>query len=206
MLMILLPLCAGVDYVLRLWLVDVPAHTVNFVVLTLLYSLVECFLNPLITGMLAQGNIKSFEIGLASLYTVNFMASYVCLKLGMPVETVFVLNIVFKALVLVVLLIHSKLKFAFPVARFCKECLSFSLAVFLLSALFIYILPGKEYGGSRLFWGKDICDHGFHRRGRDTHRHDPGGEGLCGENIKRETIPRSVKAFGNKDVIKLIYR
>ena len=97
--------------------------------------------------MLAQGNIKSFEIGLASLYTVNFMASYVCLKLGMPVETVFVLNIVFKALVLVVLLIHSKLKFAFPVARFCKECLSFSLAVFLLSALFIYILPGKEYGG-----------------------------------------------------------
>ena len=147
MLMILLPLCAGVDYVLRLWLVDVPAHTVNFVVLTLLYSLVECFLNPLITGMLAQGNIKSFEIGLASLYTVNFMASYVCLKLGMPVETVFVLNIVFKALVLVVLLIHSKLKFAFPVARFCKECLSFSLAVFLLSALFIYILPGKEYGG-----------------------------------------------------------
>ena len=79
----------------------------NFVVLTLLYSLVECFLNPLITGMLAQGNIKSFEIGLASLYTVNFMASYVCLKLGMPVETVFVLNIVFKALVLVVLLIHS---------------------------------------------------------------------------------------------------
>ena len=87
--------------------------------------------------MLAQGNIKSFEIGLASLYTVNFMASYVCLKLGMPVETVFVLNIVFKALVLVVLLIHSKLKFAFPVARVCKECLSFSLAVFLLSALFI---------------------------------------------------------------------
>lgn len=86
MLMILLPLCAGVDYVLRLWLVDVPAHTVNFVVLTLLYSLVECFLNPLITGMLAQGNIKSFEIGLASLYTVNFMASYVCLKLGMPVR------------------------------------------------------------------------------------------------------------------------
>ena len=65
------------------------------------------------------------------------MASYVCLKLGMPVETVFVLNIVFKALVLVVLLIHSKLKFAFPVARFCKECLSFSLAVFLLSALFM---------------------------------------------------------------------
>lgn len=45
--MILLPLCAGVDYVLRLWLVDVPAHTVNFVVLTLLYSLVECFLTPL---------------------------------------------------------------------------------------------------------------------------------------------------------------
>ena len=199
MLMILLPLCAGVDYVLRLWLVDVPAHTVNFVVLTLLYSLVECFLNPLITGMLAQGNIKSFEIGLASLYTVNFMASYVCLKLGMPVETVFVLNIVFKAHPL-------QIEVRFSGSTFLQGMLV--VLIGRIPAVRVVHLYSSRKGirGSRLFWGKDICDHGFHRRGRDTHRHDPGGEGLCGENIKRETIPRSVKAFGNKDVIKLIYR
>ncbi len=157
MLMILLPLCAGADYVLRLWLVDVPAHTVNFVVLILMYSLVECFLNPLITGMLAQGNIKPFEIALACLYSINFMASYVCLKLGMPVETVFVLNIVFKAFVLIVLLVHSRFKFAFPVVRFCKECLLLSLAVFLLSAFFIYILPGKEYAGFVFFLARTLA-------------------------------------------------
>ena len=42
-----LPCYSSVDYILELWLVDVPAHTANFVILILLYSLVECFVSPL---------------------------------------------------------------------------------------------------------------------------------------------------------------
>lgn len=150
--MILLPLCAGADYVLRLWLVDVPAHTVNFVVLILMYSLVECFLNPLITGMLAQGNIKPFEIALACLYSINFMASYVCLKLGMPVETVFVLNIVFKAFVLIVLLVHSRFKFAFPVVRFAKNACCFHWPYFFYLRFSFIFFREKNMRVSSFFW------------------------------------------------------
>ena len=93
LLIVLLPLCVDINYVLGLWLSDVPAHTANFIVLVLLYSLVDCWVNPLCTGVLAQGNIKSYEIVLTFIYLVNFIASYVCLRDGLPVETVFVLNI-----------------------------------------------------------------------------------------------------------------
>lgn len=151
MLIILLPLCANIDYVLRLWLVDVPAHTMSFILLILIYSLVDCLVNPLVTGTLAQGNIKPFEIALTVIYSVNFIASYVCLKLGMVVESVFVLNIIFKVFVLVAQLIHSSSKFAFPVFRFCKECLFPSIFVFLITTFFVYFLPGKEYGSFASF-------------------------------------------------------
>ena len=144
LLIILLPLCAGIDYVLGVWLVDVPAHTTNFIVLILLYSLIECFVSPLTTGVLAQGKIKSFEIVLTFIYLGNFIASYVCLKIGMAVESVFVLNIIFKFFVLVALLLHSRSKYSFPIARFFRECLLPSLLVFLVSALFVYVLPGKD--------------------------------------------------------------
>lgn len=146
MLLILLPLCGNIDYVLGLWLVDVPAHTANFVVLVLLYSLLDGILTPIAIGVFAQGEIKAYEIALCIIYAVNFIVSYVCLKLGMPPETVFVLNIVFKACVLADLLVHSKAKYAFPIHAFLKQCLLPSVAVFVLSGSFTYFMPWEAPG------------------------------------------------------------
>ena len=144
LLLFLLPLSANIDFVLRLWLVEAPSHTTNFIILTLLYSLAECLVSPLTTGMLAQGNIKPFEITLTFIYLANFIVAYFCLKSGMIVETLFILNIIFKVIVLVALLRHSSLKYAFPVVRFLRECCLPSLSVFLVSASFAYVLPGQQ--------------------------------------------------------------
>ena len=135
MLLILLPLCGNIDYVLGLWLVDVPAHTANFVVLVLLYSLLDGIL------IFFFKQKTAYEIALCIIYAVNFIASYVCLKLGMAPETVFVLNIAFKACVLADLLVHSKAKYAFPVHAFLKQCLLPSAVVFVLSGAFTYFMP-----------------------------------------------------------------
>ena len=121
---------------------EVPAHTTNFIILILLYSCFDCFGSPLINGVLAQGKIKSYEIALSCIYVSNIFASYLCLKMDMAVETVFVLNIVFKMIVIVALLVHSRAKYAFPVGRFFKENFLPASVVFLISALFVRILPG----------------------------------------------------------------
>lgn len=144
LLMILLPLCANINYVLGIWLTEVPAHTANFVVLILLYSLVDCFVSPLLTGVLAQGNIKSYEIVLTFIYLVNFISSYVCLKMGMAVESVFILNIIFKACVLTALLLHSHSKYGLSVLHYFKACIIPSATVFLISSLFVSVFPKKE--------------------------------------------------------------
>ena len=142
LLILLLPLCSGIEYILGVWLVEVPAHTTNFIILILLYSCFDCFGSPLVNGVLAQGKIKSYEIALSCIYVSNILASYLCLKMGMAVETVFVLNIVFKMIVIVALLVHSRAKYAFPVGRFFKESFLPASVVFLISAFFVRILPG----------------------------------------------------------------
>lgn len=144
LLLILLPLCANINYVLGIWLTEVPVHTANFVVLILLYSLVDCFVSPLLTGVLAQGNIKSYEIALTFIYLVNFISSYICLKMGMVAETVFILNIIFKACVFMTLLLHSRSKYGLSILHFFKACIIPSAIVFLISSLFVFVLPEIE--------------------------------------------------------------
>lgn len=141
LLILLMPVCANIDYILNLWLVDVPEHTANFIVLILLYSLLDCYGSPLITGVLAEGNIKKYQIALTFIYLFNFISSYVFLKTGFQPEWVFILNIIFKFFVIIALLWHSYFKYNFPIYRFLKECLLRTILPFLVCICFIKFLP-----------------------------------------------------------------
>ncbi|MDE6161747.1 MAG: lipopolysaccharide biosynthesis protein, partial [Muribaculaceae bacterium] len=83
-----LPILCSTRYVLQLWLGEVPAHTVLFVQLILILTLNESLSGPLITAMLATGNIKKFQIVVGSLNLLNLPVSYLVLRLGAPPEAV----------------------------------------------------------------------------------------------------------------------
>ena len=144
LLILLMPVCANIDYVLDMWLVEVPEHTANFIVLVLLYSLFDCYGHPLITGVLAEGSIKSYEIILTFIYLANFIASYLLLRAGLEPEGVFVLNIVFKFFVIIALLWNARRKFSFPIRMFIRKCVLRTLAVFSLSTCFVLFLPVSQ--------------------------------------------------------------
>jgi O-antigen/teichoic acid export membrane protein len=57
-----LPLLFSTDFVLDLWLKDVPADTVAFVRLFLVFSLSESLARPMITTLLAHGDIRNYQI------------------------------------------------------------------------------------------------------------------------------------------------
>lgn len=140
MLFLFFPLYANIDYVLSIWLVEVPEYTAMFIVLILMYSLLDCFGNPLLTGVLAQGNIKKYEIVLTVIYSSNFLASYYFLKLGYKPEWVFILNAIFKVFVIIALLWHSRIKYGFPIRSFLYQSFLRSLAVFGLCYGFISVI------------------------------------------------------------------
>ncbi len=89
--MIALPLLFNTEYVLGLWLKDVPDHTALFVRLFLVFALSESISNPLITAMLATGKIRNYQLAVGGLQLLNVPVSYIFLKMGaIPEVTVMV--------------------------------------------------------------------------------------------------------------------
>ena len=94
MLLLGLPVIIESEYIINLWLGQIPNHTVSFVQLTILYAMSESISGPLITAMLATGKIKNYQIVVGGLQMLNFPISYICLRLGYIPETVMIVAII----------------------------------------------------------------------------------------------------------------
>lgn len=102
LLLLSLPVLLNTHYLLSLWLGIVPEHTVNFVRLILIFALHESLANPLITAMLATGNIKKYQICAGGLNLMNLPVSYAVLRMGYSPESVLIVAIFFSFAVQVV--------------------------------------------------------------------------------------------------------
>lgn len=93
LLMLSLPVIINVDYILELWLKTVPEHTSTFIQLVLIFTMSEAISNPLITAMLATGNIRNYQIVVGGLQMLNLPISYILLRNGCIPETVLIVAI-----------------------------------------------------------------------------------------------------------------
>lgn len=89
-----LPLFFGMDWVLGLWLKDVPEYAPIFARLLLILVLSDSLSNPLITAQLATGDIKRYQLIVGGILLLNIPVSYILLKAGLGVEWVVVVAIV----------------------------------------------------------------------------------------------------------------
>lgn len=137
MLVLIVPIIVNIDDLLGLWLVEVPMHTSSFVSLILFYSFVDCFTGGLITGILANGKIKVYEIALTIIYALNIACAYIVLKLGMSPETLYGLLIFFKVIVLAVQLILGRKMFALPLRIYLASMTRYVLPVLVLGIILI---------------------------------------------------------------------
>lgn len=77
-----LPVWLEADFLINLWLVEVPEHTVNFVRLVLILSLCDVLSNILGMAQNATGNIKYYQIVTAPIQLLNLVLSYLLLRKG----------------------------------------------------------------------------------------------------------------------------
>lgn len=145
LLLIALPVFINTNYILSIWLKEVPAHTVNFLRLIILFSLCESLSGTLITLMYATGNIKNYQIVVGGLQLLNLPLSYICLKLGSPSEVIFIIAIGISLLCMLARLIMLKLQAALSITFFLKQVLlNTSLVAFsaiILPYIFSAIIP-----------------------------------------------------------------
>ena len=92
---ITLPLLFETDFILKLWLSEVPNHTSNFLRLILITGLIYSLANPLIVSVHATGDIKKFQIIEGFMLLTIVPISYICYKLWkIEPECFFVIHLV----------------------------------------------------------------------------------------------------------------
>ena len=88
-----IPLFLEMDYVLQLWLKDVPDYTVIFARLTLIQVFVQSMDFPIGKGIHSVGKMKLPNITSAFIYMAVLPISYVAIKLGASPSIAYILTI-----------------------------------------------------------------------------------------------------------------
>ena len=116
-----LPVIFNAEYLLGIWLKEVPAHAPLFVQLFLIFALSESLSNPMITAMLATGDIRRYQLVVGGLLLLNLPVSYVCLKLGAIPEVTVIVAIIISQMCLWARLIMLNKATGFPIRPFVSD-------------------------------------------------------------------------------------
>ena len=100
LLFLSLPVIINTDYILHLWLKQVPPYTIVFSQLTLIAMLINSLSKPLITAQNATGNVRNYQIVVGGVELLNLPFSYLCLYFGMPPTSVVFVSIFVSVLAL----------------------------------------------------------------------------------------------------------
>lgn len=135
---LIVPLITETDFILQLWLKEVPAHTTAFVQIILLCTLIDSLSTPLIYLMLATGNIKRYQIVVGLFNFINFPVAWIILYCGGSPELA-QLSIIFFSLGALILRISMLRPLThFPVRDFMVSTVSRCL--FIVTICFIVSL------------------------------------------------------------------
>lgn len=128
MLVIVFPLILNTEYILELWLGKVPDNTIIFIRLVLVSILIDAISGPFMTGIIATGKIKKYNVTIGILNLTILPLSYLLLNLNYDTTSVFFL-----------LVMLSVISLCFRV-RFILNIFHFSFLT-LIKRLFIRLLP-----------------------------------------------------------------
>lgn len=142
MLLILsLPIIINADFILSIWLKQVPDYTVVFVQLTLVCALITSLSNTLITAMNATGNIKYYQIAVGGILLMNLPLCYLFLYLGFNAIIVMIVAILTELFSLFVRLIMvSKNISLFNITDYSKNVIFPCFTIAVLAAVLPFCL------------------------------------------------------------------
>lgn len=118
-----LPIILKMDFILHLWLKDVPDYTTGFCQLVLVCSLVSTLSNLLAQVARAYGKIRNYQIVVSVILFMNFPLSYIVLKMGYSPLSTMCVNIGVQGALLFIRLRLTNRMIQMTYANFIKNVL-----------------------------------------------------------------------------------
>jgi O-antigen/teichoic acid export membrane protein len=129
-----LPVFLEVDYILKIWLKEVPEYTALFIRCIIVIRLIRAFATPVVQAVHATGNIKWLNLysGGASI-ALTLPLTYFFYKSGYPAETSFYVSGVVSILCNYLELFIMKKEISFSILSYSLRVYGISLLIALLS-------------------------------------------------------------------------
>lgn len=137
LLLFAIPVLFETKYILTLWLKNVPDHTIVFLRLTIIGSVVNMLGGTGLTACMATGQIKQYAIWISSVGILVFPLSWIAFKSGLPVESTYVIFIIIYIAVEIVRLKIMKNLLHFPPIIFFNKVI---VKIFIVTPLTL-IMP-----------------------------------------------------------------
>lgn len=148
LLLFAVPFAFEADYLLELWLVNVPEHSADFVRLTIIGIMADVVFNPLLTLELAYGKIRNYYIATGIVAYLALPLSWALFRFtDAPVSSPYIVFAVTYLTVGIIRLIFVHRQMNFPVRAFIRELLLRCGAVCVIALSLTYAV-NSLLGGS----------------------------------------------------------
>ena len=135
-----LPVLFETEFILTVWLKTVPDDTVIFLRIMICTSLIYTLANPLIIANQATGKVRKYQIVCGSILLLILPVSYVCLKLGCPAYSVFIVHFVMESIAQLARMIMLRPLIGIRIADYIKNIYVRVVAVVALSVLVPFVV------------------------------------------------------------------
>ena len=119
-----LPLIANMDFVLYVWLGEVPQYAVEFCQLILICNIIDCISGVFNTAITATGNIRGFQIGISCSFLLDLATAAALLLVKLPPALVFGSRIITRGVINMIIMLY-----------FTRKQLDFSIKKYIVSVI-----------------------------------------------------------------------
>lgn len=144
LLTMVIPFASEAEFILKLWLGIVPDHTVIFCDLILVFFLIDAIQAPLWMLIYGTGNIKLYSIVTGALTLTCLPVSWILLKNGYPVFSIFMVRIIVNILCSIFRMYYVKSITKFPISTYINSVIVRAFFVTLFAIIIIIQLKRFE--------------------------------------------------------------
>ena len=132
LLMLVCPLFFNIDFVLGIWLKDVPPYTGALCLGLIAWSLLESLMAPLWTSVTATGKVKVYHITMSIIIAFVFLMSWACLAAGFSPVSVVVVKCLIDVVLIATRLLFAHRLIGFSIRAYMSDVISPVVSVTLL--------------------------------------------------------------------------
>ena len=127
------PVLLETEFLLKLWLKNVPEYTVIFTRLMIIFALTRTILSTFWTVVTASGKLATIYCVCYISNTLVLVFSYLCCRFGYPPQYIFIIHLFIEFIIfLPILILLAKRLYAFPIKFFIQKAI---IPIFLVSVI-----------------------------------------------------------------------